>query len=162
VLTSVLSAQFRELLLQLSRRPTFDELHQLGGRQLRWCRQQHVDMIRRYRSSHNHHISGLAGLPDQVARTLRQPTAQYPPREICVSAFIGGAVGSSGGTPVGVRDLSVCAGGNRSLLAFDEARLRTIGCLGCPAGSCEDCRAAAGYRTSPRIWPGLRRVHWRA
>ena len=38
---------------------------------------QQVDVIRRHRSSYDHHIPRLADLSDQVARTLRNSPAQY-------------------------------------------------------------------------------------
>ena len=43
---------------------------------MRWCRQQHVDVVGRYRSPYDHHLPRLADLSDQVARTLCQPPPQ--------------------------------------------------------------------------------------
>jgi hypothetical protein len=40
-------------------------------------------MIRRHRSSHNDHVPGFADLPNQIARSLRYPPAQYLVTILC-------------------------------------------------------------------------------
>ena len=45
-------------------------------RQMRRSREQHMDMIRRYRPADDYHLPHLAHLANQVARTLCDPTSQ--------------------------------------------------------------------------------------
>ena len=44
---------------------------------MRRGRHEHVNVIRRYRSSHNPDLTCMANLPSQIAGTLRYLSAQY-------------------------------------------------------------------------------------
>ena len=77
MLAPVLFSQLRELCLEMPRRTPFDVLRQFGRCQDRRRCQQQVNVIRRYRASHNYYFACGADLAYQVARTLCYPPAQY-------------------------------------------------------------------------------------
>ena len=77
VLPPIPLAQVWKFLLQPPARPTLQILHQFRWRQLRRCRHQQMNMIRRHCSPHNRYFSRCAYLPDRIARPLRHFPAQH-------------------------------------------------------------------------------------
>jgi pimeloyl-ACP methyl ester carboxylesterase len=69
--------QIRKFRLQIPAGSAFYVLRQFCRRQHRRSRQQQMYVIRRYGAPYDHHVPSLAGLSDQVARTLCHTPAEY-------------------------------------------------------------------------------------
>src|SRR3569833_904576 len=77
MLSPVPLPQFGKFGMKMTAGAAFDVLHHLRRRQDRRYQQQLMDVIRRYRATHDHHVSCFADLSKQDARTLRYSTAHY-------------------------------------------------------------------------------------
>jgi hypothetical protein len=65
-----------KFILQPAGRPALQVLHKFRRRHIWRARHQHVNMIRRHRTAHNHHFPAVTDLSSQVARLLAHSSAQ--------------------------------------------------------------------------------------